>query len=117
MFDFEKLEVYQVIKKHNVKVQNYLLSKPAIDEYIMAEWKKTSLNILLNLAEGTGKMNDAEKREYLVLSRGCVFESVALIDLLKGMGALSEELYKEFYDGYEQASKMLLGMYRSYVNK
>ncbi len=117
MFDFEKLEVYQVIKNHNVKVQKFLLSEPAIDEYIMSQWKKASFDILINLVEGTGRMSDSEKREFLTLSRGCVFESVAIIDLLKGMGMLSEELYKEFYDGYEQASKMLLGMYRSYIAK
>jgi four helix bundle protein len=117
MFDFEKLEVYQVIKNHNIKVQKFILSKPDIDEEFLRLWKKASLEILLNLAEGTGRMNDAEKMEYLTLSRGSVFESVAIIDLLKGMGLLSEENYKEFYDGYEQASKMLLGMYRSYAAK
>jgi four helix bundle protein len=117
MFDFEKLEVYQVIKNHNIKVQKYILSKPDIDEEILARWKKASLEILLNLAEATGRMNDAEKREYLTLSRGCVFESVAILDLLKGMGQISEDLYKDFYDGYEQESKMLLGMYRSYAAK
>jgi four helix bundle protein len=117
MFDFEKLEVYQVIKNHNVKVQKFLNSKPAIDEYILEKWRNASLGILLNLAEGTGRMNDTEKKEFLTLSRGCVFESVAIIDLLKNMGLLSEDLYKEFYDGYEQASKMLLGMYRSYAAK
>jgi four helix bundle protein len=117
MFDFEKLEVYQVIKNHNIKVQNYIISKPDIDEVILARWKKASLEILLNLAEGTGRMNDIDKMEYLTLSRSCVFESVALLDLLKGMNQLSEDLYKEFYDGYEQASKMLLGMYRSYAAK
>ena len=117
MFDFEKLEVYQVIKNHNIKVQKYIISKPDIDPEILAKWKKASLDILINLSEGTGRMSDAEKREFLTLARGCVFVSVAIIDLLKGMGSLSEEIYKEFYDGYEQASKMLLGMYRSYAAK
>jgi four helix bundle protein len=117
MFDFEKLEVYQVIKNHNIKVQKYILSKPEIDEEFLIRWKNASLKILLNLAEATGRMSDAEKRECLTLSRGSVFESVAIIDLLKGMGQISDELYKEFYDGYEQASKMLLGMYRSYLAK
>jgi S23 ribosomal protein. len=117
MFDFEKLEVYQVIKNHNIKVQNYILTKPDIDEEILARWKKASLEILLNLAEATGRMSDIEKREYLILSRGCVFESVAIIDLLKGMGQISEDIYNDFFGGYEQASKMLLGMYRSYAAK
>jgi len=111
MFDFEKLEVYQVIKNHNIKVQKYIISKPDIDPEILAKWKKASLDILINLSEGTGRMSDAEKREFLTLARGCVFVSVAIID------SLSEEIYKEFYDGYEQASKMLLGMYRSYAAK
>jgi four helix bundle protein len=114
MFDFEKLEVYQVIKNHNVKVLKFLLSKPAIDEYIINQWKTASLDILLNLAEGTGQMTDAEKRVCLAKARSCVFESVAILDLLKEMGLVTEEMYNEFYAGYEQASKMLLGMYRSY---
>jgi len=73
------------------------------------------LNILLNLAESTGHMNDAEKREFITYARICVFESVAILDLLKSMGTITDNVFKEIYDGYEQASKMLLGMYRSYM--
>jgi four helix bundle protein len=117
MFDFEKLDVYQVIKNHNVKILRFFHSKPDIDKYIIDQWKEASVDILLNLAEGTGRMNDVDKRHYLTIARSSVFRSVALIDLLRGSAALTDDLYDEFYAGYEQASKMLLGMYRSYAAK
>ena len=61
MFDFEKFEIYQVIRDHNVKVQKYTSYKSGIDESIVSKWKNASLNILIYLSEGTGRMND-EKR-------------------------------------------------------
>ena len=117
MFDFEKLEIYQVIRDHNIKVQKYIADSTGIDEDIRREWKQSSLDILLFLSEGTGRMGDEEKKELLIEARSSVFVSVAMIDLLRGMGQIPEGDYLDMYAGYEKASKMLLGMYRSYSNK
>jgi len=114
MFDFEKLDVYQIVKEQNIKVFTFLKSNKNLDIYFIDQWKRSSMSSLLNLAEGTGRMTDSDKRHYLTIARGSVFEAVALLDLLKGMGEIPESTYKEFYDSYEQISKMLLGMYRSY---
>lgn len=115
MFDFEKLDVYQVVKDQNLKVLNILGTNKKIDQYLKDEWKRASLAILLNLAEGTGRMTDADKVHYLTVARTSVFESVAIIDLLKSMNALDEVTFQELYSGYEKSSKMLLGMYRSHT--
>ena len=90
MFDFEKLDVYQVVKDQNLKVLNILKVNKTIDPYLMEQWKRTSLNILLNLAEGTGRMTDTDKMHYLTIARTSVFESVAIIDLLKSMNVLDD---------------------------
>ncbi|MGA3013935.1 MAG: four helix bundle protein [Bacteroidales bacterium] len=115
MFDFEKLDVYQVVKDQNLKVLNILGANKKIDQYLREEWKRVSLSILLNLAEGTGRMTEADKVHYLTIARTSVFESVAIIDLLKSMNVLDEVTFQELYSGYEKSSKMLLGMYRSHV--
>jgi len=115
MFDFEKLDVYQFTKDQNVKVLTYLKGTVGIDPYVLDQWKRASLSSLLNLAEGTGRMTDSDKRHFLTISRGSIFESVAILDLLKSMNIIEENTYKEFYATYEQISKMLLGMYRSYT--
>ncbi len=115
MFDFEKLDVYQVVRDQNLKVMNILNVNKAMDPYLMEQWKRASLNILLNLAEGTGRMTDTDKMHFLTIARTSVFESVAILDLLKSMNVIDEPTFQELYDGYEKSSKMLLGMYRSHT--
>lgn len=117
MFDFEKLDVYQVVREQNVKVIQYLKSTEIIDELLKDQWKKSSLSSVLNLAEGTGRKNTDEKKDFLTAARGNIFESAAILQTLKDLGTVDEITYLDFYDGYEKASKMLLGMYRSYSKR
>ena len=70
--------------------------------------------IFLNLAEGTGRMSEADKKHFLTIARGSVYECTAIIDLLKSTNQIDDEFFTELYATYEQMSKMLLGMYRSY---
>ena len=53
MFDFEKLDLYQIVKEQNLKVLKFIYSNTTLDSYIKDQWKRASLSILLNLAEGT----------------------------------------------------------------
>ena len=114
MFDFEKLDVYQVIRKLNFQVFLFLNSSKHLDGFIKDQWKRATLSVILNLAEGTGKISVKDKKHYITMARGSVNESVALLQGVMDNGAIVEEKYIEFYEKYEQISKMLLGMYRSY---
>jgi len=113
VFDFEKLEVYQVVKSQNLKALALLNETASIDLFIKDQWKRASLSILTNLAEGTGRMSVQDKKHFYTIARGSVFECAAILDLLHEMKIVEEESYKELYAGYEQCSKMLLAMYRS----
>ena len=115
MFDFEKLDVYQIVKSQNLKVLSILKTNKAIDPYIMDQWKRASMSILLNLAEGTGRMAEADKRHLLTIARGSVYESVAILGLINDLKLIPEKEYEDLYNGYESCSKMLLAMYRSYA--
>ena len=114
MFDFEKLDVYQVVKEQNNKVLNFLKANTQIDQLLADHWKKASLNSVLNLAEGTGRKNTNEKKDFLTAARGNIFESTTILQIVKDLGHIDETTYMEYYEGYEKASKMLLGMFRSY---
>jgi four helix bundle protein len=113
VFDFEKLEVYQVVKSQNMKALAEISKSAVIDQYIKDQWKRASLSILLNLAEGTGRMSVQDKKHYYTMARGSVFECAAILDLLHEQKLISEDFYTDIYAGYEQCSKMLLAMYRS----
>jgi four helix bundle protein len=69
---------------------------------------------MLNLAEGTGRMSNSDKKHFLTMARGSVFESVAILEAVNDLGYIDEALFREYYESYEQISKMLLGMIRSY---
>jgi four helix bundle protein len=114
MFDFEKLDIYQVLRDLNHKVFTYLGEDEKIDQYIKDQWKKASQDSVLNLVEGTGKMINTDKKELLTISRGNIFQCVAILQQVFDLNLISTEKYEELYGKYEQASKMLLGMYRSY---
>jgi len=113
MFDFEKLDLYQELKKLNYLVYKKIRDLKTIDQYIIDQWKRASLSSVLNLAEGTGRMTPADKKHFYTIARGSIFECAALLDLICNLGGITQAEYEEFYAGYEKASKMLLGMYRS----
>jgi four helix bundle protein len=113
MFDFEKLDLYHELKKLNFLVYQKISTLTEVDPFIIDQWKHASLSSLLNLAQGTNRMTSADKQHFYTISRGSVFECVALLELTKELGYLTSDEYEEFYLGYEKASKMLLGMYRS----
>jgi len=114
MFDFEKLEVYRVVKEANTSTFKLVNAHREIDGFVADQWKRASLSSLLNLAEGTGRMSKADKKHFLTIARGSIFECVAILQSQRELGLIDEVKYDELYKRYEQISKMLLGMYRSY---
>lgn len=72
------------------------------------------MSVVLNLAEGVGRFSSGDKKHFLTIARGSVFECVALMKTALELGWISESQHTELYVKYEQISKMLLGMFRSY---
>jgi len=114
MFDFERLEVYQIAFETNIKTLKILFSDARMDAFFKEQWKRASLSVVLNLAEGVGRFSTADKKHFLTIARGSVFECVALLKAALELGWIPESQHAELYAKYEQISKMLLGMFRSY---
>ncbi|MBT1707398.1 four helix bundle protein [Fulvivirgaceae bacterium PWU5] len=115
MFDFEKLEVYQIAKTLVTDSLKIVFSSEKMDPYIKDQWRKACMDILLNLAEGTGRMTTADKKHYITISRSAVFECVAILQVLGELGMIPLAQAQDLYERYEKVSKMLLGMYRSHT--
>ena len=79
MFDFERLELYQVIRNHNKEVMSFIFAHPELDPVITDQWKRSTISSLLNLTEGVGRVNDVEKKQYFVMARGAIYEGTALL--------------------------------------
>jgi four helix bundle protein len=114
MFDFEKLEVYQVTKNQNLDLLKWLLQHKDMDTDITIQWKSVSMGTVVNLAESTARMTHPEKKHYLTLARGNINTCVAMLEIAKDFNWIDAADFEQFYLKYEQMSKMMLGMIRSF---
>jgi four helix bundle protein len=117
MFDFEKLEVYQLMKDQHNKVMLMLRQDDQMDRQIHDHWKNSMLLAVMNLVQASARVNTVEKKDLITISRGYIFECSSLLDLVKSTNGITPVTYQELYDNYERISKMLLGMYKSFNGK
>jgi four helix bundle protein len=112
MFDFEKLTVYQKATELNILLFKYLYKEKTIDPILRDQLKRATLSVVLNLAEGTGRVSRADKKRFYTIARSSVFECAAILEVLVSCGYLDEHEFEMYYLGYEEVSKMLLSLYR-----
>lgn len=114
-FNFETLDVY---KKSLQPVQNsYTISqslKSKIPYSILDQLTRAGLSIPLNIAEGNGRWHKNEKRHFLWIARGSVFEMIPIFQILHRMKLLTDMDYAENYKLLEDISKMLSSMIKSF---
>ncbi|MFB6343124.1 four helix bundle protein [Saccharicrinis sp. FJH62] len=109
MFDFEKLTVYSHAKDFNKKVNHFLVSNKQ-DRTTTDQLRRASFGIMLNIAEGSGRYTQKDKRNFYVISRGSAFECVAIFDYLKDIGTITESEFAKFYSDLDEISRMLFSM-------
>ncbi len=63
--------------------------------------------MVINIAEGTGKLSKRDKKNFYVISRGSAFECASLLDILSDEGILAAEQTLELKKELEEISRML----------
>ena len=113
MFDFEKLEVYKKAHALTLKILRILYREKNLDLYMKDQLRRASLSVVLNIAEGTGRVSRADKKHFYTIARGSVFECVAMVKVLFDLEILNKGQCNQLYSGYEEISKMLLSLFRN----
>jgi four helix bundle protein len=111
MFDFQNLEVYKKAKVFHSEVKSFIeitsLSYTEKDQLYRA-----SFSIALNIAEGSGRFSERDRKNFFVIARSSVFECVAILDILKDGSTIIEQTYIEFEARADELSRMLFGLIR-----
>ncbi len=79
--------------------------------------KRATFSILLNLAEGSSRFSNADRRRFMIMARGSVFECVAVIDFLVDNKLITQSAYDDFFNRYEEISKMLYSLIKRFTEK
>ena len=111
-FDFQKLEVYRKSQGFYLGCKA-LLSEKSLERYVRDQLGRASYSIILNIAEGSAKKTNADRRHFFTVSRGSLFECVAILDLLHQEAKIDEALYISQMDLASEISKMLFVMARN----
>ncbi|MFN7160621.1 MAG: four helix bundle protein [Candidatus Gracilibacteria bacterium] len=106
MFDFEKLiaykkarETYQVIQN---KIPFYKLT-PIIRDQL----QRALVSMVINIAEGTGKLSPNDRKNFYVIARGSTYECASLLDLIQDTSIVSIEQISYLKNSLEQVSRLL----------
>ena len=100
MIDFERLEVYKYALEF---VRQTIPLRETVSKgngELTDQFRRASFSVVLNIAEGAGKVGPADKQKFYAISRGSAFECAALLDLFHLFGLVN--------DADHQASKQLL---------
>jgi len=113
MFDFQKLNVYIKAKELNKEIIGFVKENKGIDYYIKDQLKRASISMVINIAEGSGKFSKADKRNFYTIARGSTYECVSLLEIIFDENQITKEKFINFYERFEEISKMLLGLINS----
>ncbi|MBK7233038.1 MAG: four helix bundle protein [Saprospiraceae bacterium] len=112
MFDFQKLEVYKkALLLHNELKP--ILKSPGINKNIADQLFRASLSITLNIAEGSGRFTQKDRRNFFIISRSSVFECVAILDVVSSDNCCSNEQYLHLISSADEISRMLYTMIKN----
>ena len=109
MFDFQKLEVYQKAKSFCTEMSEMIKLKD-FDRTTNDQLRRASFSIMLNIAEGSSRFGQKDRRNFLIIARGSAFECAAIMDYLSEINGIDHETYLKYSLKLEEISKMLFGL-------
>ena len=94
VLDHERLDVYLVALDFLVFANEVIERLPRGRGHLADQLTRASTSIVLNLAEGAGKLSKADKRRYYLTARGSATESAALLDVCLRLRLIAEAEYR-----------------------
>jgi four helix bundle protein len=112
-FDHERLHVYRLALEFLAFAEQLIAALPKGRSHLADQLSRASLSIVLNVAEGAGKVSAADKRRYYVSARGSATESAALLDVCFQLKLIAEEQHRTGKEILWRIVAMLVKLARS----
>ena len=112
-FDHDRLDVYRLSLDFLELSDRLLEQLPRGRSHLSDQLSRASLSIVLNIAEGAGKVSAADKRRYYVSARCSATESAALLDVMLRAKLATETDHRSGKDVLLRIVSMLVKLARS----
>jgi four helix bundle protein len=90
VLDHERLDVYAIALDFLVFANEVIERLPRGRGHLADQLTRASTSVVLNLAEGAGKLSKADKRRYYLTARGSATESASLLDVCLRLRLMGE---------------------------
>lgn len=112
-FFFENMDVYKRAIDFTDKVAAVSRTFPRGQAIISDQLRRAANSIPLNVAEGSGRWNKGEKRQFYMISRGSAFECVAAAEICFRQSLIDKEKQEELRAELEAICQMLTKLIKS----
>jgi four helix bundle protein len=112
LLNHKKLEAYKVARELLKECYKVTMLLPAEEKYNLTQQiRRAALSVKLNLAEGSSRKSEVERKRYFEISRGSVIEIDAAIESCVDLGYVKEDqlgdLGKSVNSSFALLSKMI----------
>ena len=97
-FRFTKLRVYQDAKAFHRIIVFVSKAFPGEFSYLKSQMRRSSLSVVLNIAEGSAKDSDKDFNRYIQNALGSINESAAALEVASDAGLVDEKGTKEILE-------------------
>ena len=117
-FLFETLNVYQMALEFHLKIVDLCQSDSFRGySHLTDQFKRASLSISLNIAEGNGRFHKKDRKNFYYIARGSTFECIPLISLCEKSKRISHQEAELLKADVEEISRMLSGLIKKELQK
>lgn len=108
MFNFEKLEVWQVAVEYAEAVYRATRGFPPDERFgLTSQLRRASVSISSNVAEGCGRGSNKDFVRFVQIAYGSLMETISQLSIAKKQGFLREPDHSELYRLGERVARML----------
>ncbi|MBW6482686.1 MAG: four helix bundle protein [Vicingaceae bacterium] len=110
----QKLDVYQSSRKFVLECYKLSNQLPTEEKFgIISQIRRAALSVHLNIAEGSSRKSEVERKRYFEISRGSVIEIDAALDVAHDIGYLKNINTETLGESMVKCFKMLSGMIKA----
>jgi len=108
VFGFEKLEVWQRVRKFVKRIYEVTSANPKEEQFGLTQHtRKSAVSILSNLAEGSSRFSKVDFKRFIQVSIGSLYETVSQLFVALDNCYLTKNIFNELYNESEIIAKML----------
>jgi len=118
MIRFHTFPIYQEIRNYIKEIYKLANDLPKQEQFELAsQLRRAATSILLNLAEGSMRLSNAELNRFILISVGSASEVISILDICLDLKYISPSIYQSFVLKSESIIKRLYGFRKVIIHK